>query len=354
MAVTPGAAAADRLVACPGRLVDDERGERALVVEHADARREPREPREAFVEPSTGSSTASSGLGRASWRPVSSLSTPRPAPSSTARATSSAARSERYWPARVPARPQSARPRRAAAHRGAAAPSSSSRADAVHGGRGYRCSAGRRPRLHWLRNGRHRRRRVRGRAQGPRRRPRLPRARRAALRRDVLAPPVLGGRPAPRGGLRRPDRPAPRARGRPADAARLRGRRRRAPRRRRPAGQVVRSPSPSTGASRRCRTARTCSASPSTSPASAASTCRSRSRRPTRSARSPTRPSGGCDRRPPAGLARPGARRRGAALRHLRPGARGEPLPPRGSAPPGSASRRGRDRQGSPRCSWRR
>ena len=55
-------------------------------------------------------------------------------------------------------------------------------------------------------------------------RPRLPRARRAPLRRDLLAAPVVGGRPAPRGGLQRPDRPAPLAGGRPAGPARLRGR----------------------------------------------------------------------------------------------------------------------------------
>src|SRR5579862_6220564 len=49
----------------------------------------------------------------------------------------------------------------------------------------------------------------------------------------------------------------------------------------------------SRGASRRSRTVPTCFASPSTSPGSEGSSCHSRSRRPTRSVRSPTRRLGG-------------------------------------------------------------
>ena len=52
-------------------------------------------------------------------------------------------------------------------------------------------------------HGGHRPRRLRRRPQGPRRRARLPRARRAPLRRELLAAPELGGRHAPRGGVRR-------------------------------------------------------------------------------------------------------------------------------------------------------
>ena len=51
--------------------------------------------------------------------------------------------------------------------------------------------------------GRHRRRGLCRGSEGPFGQSRLPRARRAAFRRDVLLAPDLGGRPAPRGGLRR-------------------------------------------------------------------------------------------------------------------------------------------------------
>ena len=70
------------------------------------------------------------------------------------------------------------------------------------------------------RDGSHRHRRVRGRSQGPRGRARVPRPRRAPLRRELLAAPELGGRPPPRGGLRGARRPVPLARDRPPRAAR--------------------------------------------------------------------------------------------------------------------------------------
>ena len=70
------------------------------------------------------------------------------------------------------------------------------------------------------RGGSHRHRRVRGRPQGPRGRARVPRPRRAALRRELLAAPELGGRPPPRGGVRGTGRPLPLARDRPPGAAR--------------------------------------------------------------------------------------------------------------------------------------
>ncbi len=78
----------------------------------------------ALVEPSTGSSTANSGLSSAPWlKPDSSLSTPSPALVRARTATSSATRSERYWPGLVPARPQSSRARSSPATSSAAAAS---------------------------------------------------------------------------------------------------------------------------------------------------------------------------------------------------------------------------------------
>ena len=121
--------------------------------------------------------------------------------------------------------------------------------------------------------GRHRRRRLRRRPEGPRRRPPVPRARRAPLRRDVLAAPGVGGRPAPRGGLRRPARPAPRARGRPPGAAVVRGPDDGAARGQRPAGRRSPSRSSSPGCCRRCPRAPTCWCWPPSWPASAAPTC---------------------------------------------------------------------------------
>ena len=70
------------------------------------------------------------------------------------------------------------------------------------------------------RGGGHRHRRLRRRPQGPRGRARVPRPRRAALRRELLAAPELGGRPPPRGGVRGTGRPLPLARDRPTGAAR--------------------------------------------------------------------------------------------------------------------------------------
>src|SRR4051812_28953755 len=69
-------------------------------------------PRRALVEPSTGSITTSTSRSP-SVTPDSSLSTPKPARSRIVSATSSAARSLKYWLAlAVPARPQSSRPSR--------------------------------------------------------------------------------------------------------------------------------------------------------------------------------------------------------------------------------------------------
>ena len=80
--------------------------------------------REAFVEPSTGSSTASSACSDApALRPDSSLSTPRPAAVSTRTAAASATRSDRYCPGLVPASPQSASPRSEPATASTASPS---------------------------------------------------------------------------------------------------------------------------------------------------------------------------------------------------------------------------------------
>ena len=67
--------------------------------------------RDALVEPSTGSSTASKACSEApALRPDSSLSTPRPASVRTRTAAASATRSDRYCPGRVPASPQSLSP----------------------------------------------------------------------------------------------------------------------------------------------------------------------------------------------------------------------------------------------------
>ena len=111
-------------------------------------------------------------------------------------------------------------------------------------------------------DGSHRHRRVRGRSQGPRGRARVPRPRRAPLRRELLAAPELGGRPPPRGGVRGPGRPLPLARDRPAGAARLRGRGDRAGRRRGPARRVPLPAQLHLGAAAAARTAPTCSCSP--------------------------------------------------------------------------------------------
>ena len=102
-------------------------------------------------------------------------------------------------------------------------------------------------RCHWARSrsqtvvsdlhGSDRRCRFRGRREESGDRPRVPRPRRTSLRRDVLAAPVVGGRPAPRRGVRRPDRPAPVTRRRPTSDARLRRRSDEARRDRRPAAR---------------------------------------------------------------------------------------------------------------------
>ena len=60
-------------------------------------------PRDALVEPSTGSTTTHIGRGFCAARLLGEG--PEPACSMTAKAASSATRSLRYWPARVPARP---------------------------------------------------------------------------------------------------------------------------------------------------------------------------------------------------------------------------------------------------------
>ena len=84
--------------------------------------------RDAFVDPSTGSSTARSRRSEApSLKPDSSLKTPRPASVRMRTATESATRSERYCPGRVPANPQSARSRSEPATPSAASPRISSK-----------------------------------------------------------------------------------------------------------------------------------------------------------------------------------------------------------------------------------
>ena len=129
---------------------------------------------------------------------------------------------------------------------------------------------------------------LRRRPEGPRGRARVPRPRRASLRRELLAAPDLGGRRPPRGGVRGPGRPVPLARDRPARAARVRGRVMLQPDGDDPPDEYT-SRSTSPGVCRRCRTGPTCSCSPPSSRASAGRTCRSRSRRSTRSPRRPTR-----------------------------------------------------------------
>ena len=82
----------------------------------------------------------------------------------------------------------------------------------------------------------------------------------------------------------------------------------------------------------------TCSCSPPSSPASAARSCRSRCRPSTRSPRSPTRPSAASRRRPHRGRPRPRLPRRGAAVRRARPLPRRQPVPAR---PRAQLARRG-------------
>ena len=138
-----------------------------------------------------------------------------------------------------------------------------------------------------------RRRRIRRRSEGSRGRARLPRARRASLRRELLAAPDVGGRPPSGGGLRGPGRPLPLARDRPARAARLRGRGHR-PARRRRARRRYYFPLDFTWALPPLPRGPTCSCSRPSSRASAGPTSRSRCRRPTRSRRRPTHPSARC------------------------------------------------------------
>ena len=66
-------------------------------------------PREALVEPSTGSTTATSA--RSGWcAPLSSDTTPSSVPARTSSTARSAVTSMAYWPGRVPAGRQSSTP----------------------------------------------------------------------------------------------------------------------------------------------------------------------------------------------------------------------------------------------------
>src|SRR3984885_5392994 len=99
-------------------------------------------PLAALVDPSTGSRTTTTGRSRRRG-PDSSDMTPTPARSSTERAASSATRSDRYCPDRVPAGPQSERLRSPSAMAVAAACSTSSSSSSptlvdVTGGHGDR------------------------------------------------------------------------------------------------------------------------------------------------------------------------------------------------------------------------
>src|SRR3954467_5530097 len=168
-------------------------------------------PRLAFVEPSMGSITTTSPVD-VGLKPLSSDNTPTPARFSTASAASSAVTSRAYCPTRVPDGPKSVTVRIAAATASATSCNSPIRSAIIvaHGSVGSR--------------GSHRCRRFRLRVEEPRGRSRLPCARRAPLRRDLLAPPVVGGRSPSGRGLQRPDRPASVAGSRSAGTARFRGR----------------------------------------------------------------------------------------------------------------------------------
>ena len=300
--VALGAPAAHGGVAHPVGLVHDEADQRPLGVEHADARGV---ERHAPVRIGRAVDRVDDREQPRGPRRPSSPTPPRARPGR--RRAGPAARRRRppgrggTAPGLCPPDP-SPRGRRARARTATTASSStsssrtSSTGDAPYGRRpapGPRPTGRRRSRpLGSPRCGCHRCRRLRRRPEGSFRRPRISRARRAALRRDVLAAPGLGGRPAPRGGLRRPARPASRPRRRPPGPPLLRGRRRPALRGR---GAARRVPLPADlhlGPPARCRAGPTCCAWPSTWPASAGSSCRSRSRPSTPSPTPPTAPSG--------------------------------------------------------------
>ena len=91
-------------------------------------------PRCAFVEPSTGSITASRpGTGRRPSTPTPRTARPGRRRAAPASAAASAARSRRYWPGRVPAGPQSSSPSSASAHGGGGLVEHCQQAIVVHG-----------------------------------------------------------------------------------------------------------------------------------------------------------------------------------------------------------------------------